>query len=383
MEVAQSILNEAIKGVNGSSKKTVPLFTNNAFVNEQIEIIAKLNTLNVFIPDWNNRPAILPAALSLNGDSILSYQNMTAIIASPGLGKSSLCEAAIASYLNQNNDCLGFKVWIGCEGVIYIDFERTNLDVWNSFYRMCKRAGIQEGGEVRNVKIVGMRSIPRLTERLAAIEELLQNNPCSLLILDGAGDLVTDTNDLPQAIECRIFLRELTVKHNISILTTLHPNPNSNKPRGHIGSEILRESECVLLAKKTEGDARLLTTDFEHGKNRNNGSITAGYKWSDDMSMFISIDVSDIIEGRKDFKAQQKRKSAEDMAKAILPPLQSITNTAIIKAIMQFTTCSESTAKIRLKEMLEWNIVTKRNDGNYSLFIKEGSGFKEGSNGVQ
>src|SRR5205807_8960626 len=114
-----------------------------------------------------------------------------------------------------------------------------------SFYRMCRRAGKNPGDPTNNVLIAGLRAIPRLDERLTTIGRLLKDNPCSLLLIDGLGDLVTDSNDLLQAIECRIWLREITVKYSTSILTTIHPNPNTNKPRGHIGSEGHRESECV------------------------------------------------------------------------------------------------------------------------------------------
>jgi len=167
---------------------------------------------SVFLPSWDNKPIDQPAVLSLNGVPVLSYQNTSAIIAAPGFGKSSICEAVAASYLNPDADCLGWSVHEDCAGIILIDNERTNIDVWNSFYRMCKRAKINRGEKVEDVTLVGLRSIPRLDERLKTIEALLKNNSCGLLILDGAGDLVIDTNDLSQAIDCRIFLREMTVK---------------------------------------------------------------------------------------------------------------------------------------------------------------------------
>ena len=351
-------------GDNNTVKKTVPVLNLNEF---EGSLIDTEDIASIFIPKWHNRPIDLPPVLCLNNIPILTYQNTSSIIAQPGLGKSSICEAIAASYLNPEADCLGFNVNDGCRGVIYIDFERTNLDVWNSFYRMCRRAGIAHGEGVKNVKIAGMRSIPRLKERLAAVDYLLQNNPCDLLLLDGAGDLVTDTNDLPQAIECRIFLRELTVKYQISILTTLHPNPGTVKPRGHIGSEVCRESECVLLVKKSEGDCRIITSEFDNGKNRNNAPITAGYKWSEDDLMFVSVDIENYSDGVKDFKAQAKRSAAETMAKEILPLPNSMTDSEVISAIMNHESSSESTAKRRKKDMIGWGIITRRPDGRYQL----------------
>ena len=324
-------------------------------------------TDKVFLPDWNNKPKVLPAVLTLNGSSILTHQNLTSIIAAPGFGKSSICEAILASYLNPDADCLGFKVDPNCRGVIYIDFERTNSDVWNSFSRMCRRAGISEGQGITGVQIAGMRSIPRLDERLSAIEVLLQKYPCSLLILDGAGDMVTDTNDLLQAIECRIFLRELTVRHELSIVTTLHPNPNSTKPRGHIGGEVLRESEVVLLVKKVEGEFRLITSDFEHGKNRNSAPITTGFSWCAESMMFMSIDIEGMAENAKSVKDEQKITMATELAKKILPPLDSMTDGDLLKAIMKLKSASLSTAKRYKSNMVEWDIISKRPDGRYQL----------------
>lgn len=327
--------------------------------------IQGIDTKKIFIPDWNNKPKDRDPVISLNGTPILTHQNISAIIANPGGGKSSICEAIAANVLNPEADCLGIAVSEECRGVLYVDFERTELDVWNSFYRMCKRSKHHEGDPISKVTIAGLRSVPRLAERLQTLDYLLQSNECSLLILDGAGDMVTDTNDLQQAIECRIFLRDLTVKYDLSILTTLHPNPGSFKPRGHIGSEIHRECECVLLAKPYENETRMMTSDFEHGKNRNNAPITAGFKWSDEQMMFIACEIDLEAKGsRADMKRLNK---AKEIISAILQPPTSLSYTDTINAIMQATNKSKSTAKRLLEDMEGWSLCKKGEDGYYRL----------------
>jgi hypothetical protein len=357
------------------SKKAVPVIPLEVFTGQQdlptaphLQVINK----NVFIPEWGNRPEELPAVVKLGGTTILTHQNTAALIANPGGGKSSAMEAIAASYLNPMTDNLGFEVDPSCKGLIIVDNERTNLDVWNSFYRMCRRAQIPEGGAVPNVKIAGLRSVARLPERIKTIEYLLENNPCSLLLIDGAGDLVTDTNDLMQAIECRIWLREITVKYNISIFVTLHPNPNSNKPRGHQGSEICREAECVLLAKPYDDDTKIITSDFEQGKNRNNPKLTTAYRWSDNERMFISVDYGDLMAGRQTSKDQAGRIQAEALARVLLPPPTSLKHADFVNAIMQKTSQSEPTAKRKIKDMTGWGIARKYEDGFYRLNLKNG-----------
>jgi hypothetical protein len=350
-------------------QKTAPVLPLEAFTGSQppdkTEFIK-----NIYFPNWSNKPDELPPVTSLAHTPILTYQNMTAVIANPGSGKSSIMEAIMSAYLNPEADNLGFEVDNSCKGIIYIDNERTNTDVWNSFSRMCRRAGIAEGAEVNNVVIAGMRSIPRLKERIEAIEYLLDNNPCSLLLIDGAGDLVYDTNDLEQAIECRIWLRAITVKYNLSVIVTLHPNPGTNKPRGHQGSEICREAECVLLVKPYEGDVKLITSDFENGKNRNNPKLTTAFVWSDTNMMFITADYEDAQASKQEVKDKAKRNQAELLAKKLLPAPTSLTYTELSEAIADANSLSLATANRRVKEWATWKIITKHVDDRYRLNIK-------------
>lgn len=324
----------------------------------------------VYIPNWDNKPAPVPDVLKLGDVPVLGHQNMSAVIANPGSGKSSIMEAIAASYLNPNADCLGFQVDPSCRGIIIIDNERTNPDVWNGFSRMCRRAEIYYGQKTENVVLAGLRSIARLEERIKTIEFLIQNNPCSLLLIDGAGDLVYDTNDLAQAIDCRVWLREITVKYDTSILVTLHPNPNTTKPRGHQGSEICREAECVLLVKPHDDYSKIITSDFEHGKNRNNPKLTTAFQWSDSQMMFVSADYDDLIVGKQTARDGAKRAEAMALAKVILPPPASMRRTDFVEAVMDKTSQTKASADRKIKDMLGWGIVKKHDDGLYRLHIK-------------
>lgn len=354
-----------------TEKKPVPILNLQSFTGEPQAVTQpstdELNTKNVFIPDWTNRPEELPGVLKLGGTTILTHQNTGALIANPGAGKSSAIEAIAASFLNPAVDNLGFEVDPACAGIIVVDNERTNADVWNSFSRVCRRAGIEPGEDMTNVKIAGLRSVARLPERMRVIHHLLDNNPCGLLLLDGAGDLVLDTNDLAQAIECRIWLRELTVKYNLSIFVTLHPNPGSEKPRGHQGSEICREAESVLLAKPFDGDTKIITSDFEHGKNRNNPKLTTAYRWSDENRMFLSVEYEDAVASKSSAQDQKRRANSKALAASILAGQKALKHADFVGSIMDKSSCKESSAKTRIREMTSWGYVQKGEDDRYRL----------------
>jgi hypothetical protein len=244
----------------------------------------------VFIPTWDNRPKEQPPVLKLNDESILSFQNMTCIIAPPAAGKSNICEGVVSSVINSEVDNLGFTTT--AKSILFIDMERTQSDVWKSFYRVMKRAKVEEGTNIDNVLIVSFRELSTAQERRDKIEDILKEKHYEILLFDGIGDLVSDTNSLEQAIGCKNWVRMITSKYDTSILTTLHPNKNSNTPRGHIGSEILRESENVFIIDvDNKTGIRTITTDFAHGKARNGKHATGCFEWSDEHMMFISSEV--------------------------------------------------------------------------------------------
>jgi hypothetical protein len=283
---------------------------------------------NVFIPTKENRPPELKPIVSINGTPILTHQNLTTIIAAPGSGKSSVCEAICSAAINAHSDNLGIEVSNEITKVLFFDTERVNMDVWNSYDRINKRANTIDSDRAQ---IIGLRMIPRTEQRRATIEKLISEYRPELIILDGAGDMVTDTNSLEQAIDCRIWFRELTMKYNLSIITTLHPNKGTNNPRGHIGAEILRESHGVLIIE-TDGDIKTLTNEFTHGKNRNGAKVNTSFTWSDEQRMFVSCEQPINTTKKSD---PHTAMSNEDIIKLVAECVENEPTASEFKAVMK------------------------------------------------
>lgn len=256
----------------------------------------------IFIPTWDNEPPLPKPIIDIQSIPVLTYQNISVLIAQPGFGKSSICEAILSKVISR--DAPSFGINVDSKKALYIDCERTDIDVHTSWKRMMNRANTRETGAVI---FMGMRMIAKFSERKKVIERVLNENPeIDLLIVDGAGDLVLDTNSLMEAVELKAWLRSLTSLHALSILTTLHPNPGDNKPRGHLGSEMLREAQSILIIEK-QGEIRKLTTEFKHGKNRNGTDAETFFKWGDNESMMIQATRDDFIsQGKEDYQGRKK-----------------------------------------------------------------------------
>jgi hypothetical protein len=360
IELTNGEITDIIGPVNGFIKKIIDKFS---------ALLPDEKTVNssIFIPDWHNKPPHALPVIKLAGINILTYQNISTITAAHGSGKSSCIEAIGASFLNPMADCLGFETDRSINGILIVDTERTQHDVWNSFYRMCRRAGVSEETPIPGVRIIGMRGIANPEDRKNEIEKQLKTDLFKLLLIDGVGDLLYDTNNVEQAKNTQGWLRWLTDFYNVSILVTIHPNPGSEKARGHSGGELLRDSETVLLIKDFEG-AKILTSDFEHGKNRNTGKITAGFKWSDEKMMFVSTDYEQLAENKKADKIEGKRNELEQLAKKILSPVSAILYKDLVSAIMQKTALEIRQSKNKVQNMVGWGIISEK--GGYYRLIQ-------------
>jgi hypothetical protein len=245
----------------------------------------------VFYPDWTNQPPPSEPIISIDNKRVLSQGGYMAIVSRAGAGKSSICEAIISQVINPQCDALGFQVSLTDNRYkcLYIDTERTPQDTWLSWERMMRRARVEKPEIDKRITFANLKAVA-LSERICYTEKLLKDNPeIGLVLFDGGSDFVMDVNDAQQIVKFSDWINSYNPL--ISEVITLHTNPTDNKPRGHLGSELLRRAESVLLLRKLDDKVREITTKFEFGKVRNDDdSIQTYYQWCASHNMFISTD---------------------------------------------------------------------------------------------
>jgi hypothetical protein len=85
------------------------------------------------------------------------------------------------------------------------------------------------------------------------IEIYLQENPdCSILVLDGILDLISDFNSVEQSFYLIQWLKKITKIHNLLILCVLHLGKKDQNSIGHIGSYLDRKAQSVLKIEKNK-----------------------------------------------------------------------------------------------------------------------------------
>jgi len=85
------------------------------------------------------------------------------------------------------------------------------------------------------------------------IEIYLQENPdCSILVLDGILDLISDFNSVEQSFFLIQWLKKITKVQNLLILCVLHLGKKDQNSIGHIGSYLDRKAQSVLKTEKNK-----------------------------------------------------------------------------------------------------------------------------------
>lgn len=238
------------------------------------------------IPGIHPPQPIKSTFVYINEESFLTYRNVSLICASPGTGKSSLCESILASVLNDECDALGFRVNKNeVKRAVFFDTERDLALVDRSNQRMLKRANVND--HLENTLIVGLRENTNPNEIKKRIIQVVEHYKPQLILIDGVGDLSLNPNNPDETSLIYSWLNQLCNDFELSIIVTLHPNPGSDKPRGHLGSELMRKCEgFILVQENTDGTRTMITK-----KARDSAKGKYGFKWSEEEKQMVSCEI--------------------------------------------------------------------------------------------
>ncbi len=309
----------------------------------------------VYMPSWENEPKEQEAVITLNGINILTQGNSIALVSLPGVGKTNMCFSILSAIINPHCDSLGLAVKLpaGKDKVLCLDSEQTHRDTWRAWYKAMQRAGIKKSNIDERIIVANIKALST-NERIEFLTSWLIEHPdTGLVIIDGAGDFVIDTNSITEANN---FIHFLNRHPETTFAVTIHPNPDSeNKPRGHLGSEICRKAECTLLLEKVKGENNIfrITSEFEHGKVRSDGNVTTYYAFSEQHGMFISA------EYKVTPKEDKKKKEYAELTEQIFNGITQLAYSGLLEKIMKIKDVGKEAAKSTFNRWLLGKTIRK------------------------
>ncbi len=317
--------------------------------------------------DRKNRPQKSKGALFLNNVRCGSVGNFVLISAPAGAGKSALCEVLISLAINKENninDTFGFSIE-KFKKILYIDTERDRSDFADSCERALIRAGYNDVEEPSNVTFALFSELATIEERNKAILQVIEETECDLLVIDNAADLCGALNNEEIANKTVLWLTSLLKKKRIMAITTIHVNPNSEKARGHFGSELWRRSETAFLLTNDKATGKkCLTMEYGLGKNRSAiDNLNTYFAYDTNKNCFLSC------EPAKKLKATEKR-NIEALVEIFKNNLGGISYVMLCDLLEKNLNKKAPTIKEMLGKYIKENLLIK-NDKLYLLNTEE------------
>ena len=142
--------------------------------------------------------------------------------------------------------------------VLYFDTEQSSFYVQQLFHRIKIMANVKNIDA--NFYCYALRSLS-VEQRVEIIDYVFkQSKNIGLVIIDGIRDLMKDINSAEESTELTTKLMQWSETTGAHILTVLHENPNSEKLRGHIGTELMNKAETVIGIVKGEDNDKHIST---------------------------------------------------------------------------------------------------------------------------
>lgn len=186
------------------------------------------------------------AILYLSGARVFSRGDISAIVGAAKSRKTLFATAICNHLLRWSRDS-----WINTDlkndiKILYIDTEQSPFHAQRTLNRILQ--GVEES-KIENLYFYSMRDFSpaqRLETTCAAIDTIQPD----FVLIDGVADLVPDTNSNTDAPLIIGVLMAMATNYNCHITSILHTtSSNAGKGRGHVGSELERKCESVILAE--------------------------------------------------------------------------------------------------------------------------------------
>ena len=336
------------------------------------ELLAKLRISNL-----SNVPSMVPvvkiddAPFAIKGD-------ISVIGGKEKAGKTSsayfIVATALMPLVSNDLDTLSIRsTFCSDKPVIFVDTEQSRA----STKKFCDTVTgiVGDVSLLKNFYAYNLRSLYKSGDKKAALDCIFQiHSDAHLIIIDGIADLVSDSNLPEPSNELIAELMSKAEKLYTCIVVFIHENPGqSTKFRGNLGSELQRKCYGAIGIKK---DRQKRVHCIESRLLRHSGDFDDIYfRYSKEHGRMVSLSNQESEDYK--FNASGEREKRELRYKLAYQCLvggsERIRYNELIRRIINHMptiegkSLSETTAKSRIKEMLEYNIIEKTQEDRYAL----------------
>ena len=317
-----------------------------------------------------NDNIVPPEPIIKIGESIVATAgNVITLSGDSKSGKSSLTNVIIAgSIVSGGYDGfpgLDVKVNKDKQAVIHFDTEQSTYKQYETLtYGIMKRTGFEfQPSHLRsyNLRSLGIEEYQSVVTGICQEASELYGGIHSIYI-DGFADFINSVNDDKESNAIVDYFTKLAIEFDTILVGIVHVNPGGKKQRGHLGSQLQRKSESVINVIKEDGYS-YIHPDFMRNSDVSEFSFIK-FKYSKEAGYHQYAGIKEYEE--KTTTELDRR----DLALKIFSEVPKRYKDAYVE-IMNQQDVSERTAKSRISEMVNFNIVTKLEDKTYVLKLED------------
>ena len=197
--------------------------------------------------------------VSREGLPVCTRDTITVVSGPAKSRKTFLASALAGACLADEGHFCGFESK-GLNKLLWIDTEMAKGHVAKVARRLHRIAGLKENRSSEDIEVYMLKKHTR-KDRYDIFKRLIELKRPDLVVLDGVADLVSDVNSLEQAEDIAQDFGNIAEEYHLSMVVVLHTNEysDSDEPRGHLGSTMLRKADCTILVKRIDKDFSSVT----------------------------------------------------------------------------------------------------------------------------
>lgn len=298
--------------------------------------------------------------IAINGCSVATAGNIIVVSGAPKSAKSSLIYIFLAEAIKIIGTIIdgltGLYVSENSFGraVIHIDSEQSRSQHYKSFINgILKRAGLVMEPEYFlsfNIRELDVKIYQKIVREIfkAAFERF---GGIHLAVIDGGADFIASVNDEVSSNAIVHFFETLAIEFKTAIVIIIHLNPGGDKQRGHLGSQLQRKAESVLVVKRN-GSVSHIEPQFLRGAD---SSDIPQIQFQFDKEKGYHVSCGFLI---KTNKVEENLTLLNKWASEVFSATPMSFKDAVEK-LMKLSSLSKRSVQTKIKEMLDQNILEK------------------------
>ena len=238
--------------------------------------------------------------------------------------------------------------------VLWIDTEQSQYDLQTNMLRLYRTAAWEQRSEsaAHGLYVYGLRACSP-SQRIDLINQAIEKHTPGFIIIDGLRDLVNDFNDVTESNKVITWLLQVSAAlPQTTIFCVLHTNDNSEKMRGHLGTELMNKcsDRFDVTRKDTHFEVRHISRHLEAPTICFYiDSMGTHQPWSAGLDDAITPD------------------TALEQAFADLAPGGTLPFNSLVKRYAQMRVIPQAAAKAELKMLIGKRVYKSPINGEFSL----------------